>query len=189
MTEQLDILFDEYARRYRRGDRPDLREYLKRAGADADRLARAVERFLIAAPPPPASEAQLAVARKLVRQTPPLLRLRVSRGLRRDVVIAAVIERFGIDPGKRDKVRRRYHELESGRLDPRRADPKLLEVLAETLRTKADELLGWHPPTATAAAARFYRLDPQEGIALGAARSRRGAAEERDEIDRLFGVG
>jgi DNA repair protein RadA/Sms len=52
VAERAFELFDEYAAAYARGERPELGEFLARAGEDADELARLVDAFLARAPTP-----------------------------------------------------------------------------------------------------------------------------------------
>ena len=47
---ELFELFDEYASAYARGERPQAREYLERAGPQADELAGLIDRFLVSTP-------------------------------------------------------------------------------------------------------------------------------------------
>ena len=111
---------------------------------------------------------------------PPLLALRVRRGLKREQVVDALIERFRLDRGQREKVRRYYHELESGLLRPSR---RLLDGLEEILGTRVTDLIGLKPRPLQAAPA-YYRDDVLVLAERSAAPA--PAAEPEDEIDRLF---
>ncbi len=58
MADDVMVLFDEYAARFARGERPDPREYLRRAGEGAEELASLIDaaealRLTAAAPPRP----------------------------------------------------------------------------------------------------------------------------------------
>lgn len=183
----VEQLFDEYAVRFRRGERPDLREYLRRAGDGADELAALVDVFLQAAPAPEPDEEALARARALVEGEPALLAARNRRGITRAQVVDALIERLGLDEAKRDQVRRRYHELETGQLEPKRVDARIWEALAPVLETAVADLRSWRPslPPAPSAASAYYRAEAEAQVA---ARLRERPPEEPDEIDRLFGV-
>src|SRR4051812_42516405 len=99
----LDVaaLFDEYAASFARGEEPDLREYLARAGEGADELARLVEAFVAAAPAAEPSEERVALAQAWTSGDSPLLAARTRRGIRRDEVVEAILGRFGIDSAKR----------------------------------------------------------------------------------------
>ena len=177
-------LFEEYVGRFAAGERPDLREYLARAGDGRDELAGLVARFLQWAEAPEPDEDAVAVAQAWIEGEAPLVALRVRRGLRREEVVDGGDEALPAWAELREKVARRYHELETGQLDASRADPALLEELASVLRARVADLLAWKPrPLATEAA--FYR--EAEPVAMP---STFAAAppppSEPDEVDRLF---
>lgn len=188
MAEDLITLFDEYAARYARGERPDAREYLARAGGEADELARLLERFVVASPPPGPSEETVELIRAWRSGEPPLLELRRRRGLRRAAVVDALMIALGLDLAKREKVAGYYHDLESGLLDPGRVDRRVFRALAETLQAKVEDVLAWEPPVQFEGT--YYRradayADAQM-VATSAAPPTVKAEEPPDEIDRLF---
>ena len=80
LVDPVTELLDEFIVRYRRGEDPNLRDYLARAGDRADELGLLVEGVLRAVPPPEPSEESVALARAWVAGQPPLLELRVERG-------------------------------------------------------------------------------------------------------------
>jgi hypothetical protein len=171
-------LFEEYAASFARGERPDLRAYLARAGEEADELAQLVDAFLARAEPPPPDDEAVALAGAWLASEPPLVGLRARRGVRRAEVVEALIARFGLDPAKRAKVARYYHEVEIGQRIP--ADERLIAAIAEILRTRASDLLSWRPrPIAPQPA--YYRTEAAAAVPLSTP-----LAEEPDEIDRLF---
>ena len=51
-AELVSRLFDDWAARLARGERPDPRDYLAEAGEQAGELSRLMEAFLVAAPRP-----------------------------------------------------------------------------------------------------------------------------------------
>ena len=177
MAEDVKSLFEEYAAGFERGERPDLRTYLERAGEGRDELAGLVDLWLRIAPAPEPDEESVALAAAWLAGEPPLVELRARRGLKRGAVVDALIDRFGLDRAKREKVKRYYHEVETGQRVP--ADERLVTALAEILRTRASDLLAWRPRPLLAEPA-YFRTE-----ALVAAPPPR-AAEEPDEIDRLF---
>src|SRR5215210_5542909 len=83
MADDVATLFDEYAERYVRGDHPDPREYLTRAGDGADELGQLIDRFVGGVPPPAASEERVSMMNAWLVGEPPLLALRTERGMRR----------------------------------------------------------------------------------------------------------
>ena len=157
-------LFDEWAASYARGENPDPLSYLERAGLHADDLSRLMDGFLRLAPRNEPSEETLVLARAWISGASPLVELRASRGVRREEVVEAVMKEFKLDPERRAKVKRYYHELESGLLDPAGLDQRLADLLARTLRSTRDAIVSWRPrPLAAGPAYRVseahYRLD------------------------------
>ncbi|MGH7539429.1 MAG: hypothetical protein ACRELC_00345, partial [Gemmatimonadota bacterium] len=111
-------LFDDYCRRYARGERPDVRDYVERAGPGADELSRLLDRYLASAPPPSPEPETVAAMSAWLEGEPPLLELGRRRGLRRDAVADEIVGSLELDPAKREKVKGYLHRLESGLLDP-----------------------------------------------------------------------
>lgn len=185
MSEDVMELLDDYVVRFRRGERPDLREYLERAGPAADELGDLVERFLQAVPAPPADEASVARWRAVVEE-PPLLELRKRQGLHRAEVVDGLMRLLALDPAKRDKVKRCYHELETGQIEPDRVDARVWQALAETLKQQVETLRAWAGPPISFRASQpvFARVVHADASRLELAKP---DPEEPDEIDRLFG--
>ena len=175
-------LFDEWAASYARGENPDPLPYLEQAGAQADELARLMDGFLRAVPPAEPDAETVALARAWISGASPLVELRASRGIKRDDVVDAVMSAFKLGPERRAKVKRYYHELESGRLDPSGLDLRLADVLARTLRSTRAVILAWRPRPLTAAPA--YRA-AERGSALKAPMVA-NAGQGQDEVDALF---
>jgi len=182
----VEALFDEFAVAYRRGERPDVASFLARApeGAERDGLAELIDRFLAAAPAREPSEEEVVLMQARLQQEPPLLVLRLRRALGRDAVVDALVSRLGLDPAKREKVKRYFSDLEVGVLDPRPVDRSVWDALSDLLRANVRDLAGLRvaPPAAEPAYRRF-----DEGFVL----ERRAEApvpldEGPDEVDRLF---
>ncbi len=185
------MLFDDYAARFARGERPDAREYLARAGEGVDELGTLIERFLERVPPPPPGEDAIKLAGAWVAGHSPLVQLRAERGLRREEVVDSLIAALGLDRAKHEKVAGYYHQLENGLLDGTRVDQSVWEALAETLRTRLGDLLAW-PPRPIGAKMAYMRpseiLEAASPSMPAAAAAPRAAAEPYpDEVDRLFG--
>jgi hypothetical protein len=173
-------LFDEWAARFSRGDRPDLREYLTRAGDGSEELAALADAWLARMEPPEPDEDAVALAQAWINGEPPILKLRRRRGLKRDEVVDYLIERFGLDTRKRDKIKRYYHDVERGELVP--ADEKLVALLAEVLRARVSDLFGIRQrPLEVSPAAAFYR-----GATAPSTKVEAPIQAEQDEIDHLF---
>jgi hypothetical protein len=178
----VEQLFDEYARAYARGERPQAREYLARAGVDADALAHLIDRYLLAAPAPVVDEQTVELFAAWQAAESPLLRLRTAQGVKRDIVVSTLVQRLGLDPKKSAKIKRYYHQLESGLLDSERVDRRVFEVLAETLGARAADLVAWRPRPPTSATTAYARA--MEAPARFTAPV--AAPEPEDEVDRLF---
>jgi hypothetical protein len=93
------------------------------------------------------------------------------------------VSSFRLDPEKEGKVKRYYHELESGQLEPDRVDQRVWAVLAETLGARAADLLGWRPRPPEVPAQAFARASAPMMTAM---RADGPAPEPEDEVDRLF---
>lgn len=183
MSERSFELFDEYAAAYARGDRPDTEAYLERAGSDRNELAKLLDAFLRGAPAPLPNEDDRRLLGLMIAEEPPLLALRVARGLRVDDMVEAVVGRLGLDRAKRSKVKRYYQRLEGGFLDPEGLSEHLRAVLTDILGSGAEVAMAWTAPPPEAAAPAFLRRADYLEIAPTAAEP---AVEAEDEIDRLF---
>ena len=185
-------LFDDYCRRYARGERPDVREYVERAGPEGDELSRLLDRFLASAPPPspePLPETVQAMSAWLAGE-PPLVALRAERGIGRDAVVDELVGSLSLEPAKREKVKTYLHELETGSLDPTGVSRRVWEVLERLLGTGARSIAGLRAPPVAAevayrrAAADFTLFEAAASPAVPTDR-----AEGLDEVDRLFTAG
>jgi len=191
MRTAAELLFEEFAASWARGEHPDVRDYLERAGDERDTLAPLLDGFIAAAPVQAPSAETLATFAQLVptdETTPPMLAARVRLGVRRNQVVAMLVDRLGIAPEKEKKVAHYYHELETGVLDPRGVEPIVWHHLSKVFGTGIRSLMlrPNEPPPAMVAA--YYRHSDDVALAAPAAPapSREVAEPERDEIDRLF---
>jgi hypothetical protein len=184
VAEDVRDLFAEYADAYVRGDEPQARDFLARAGDDADELGRMLEAFLAAAPRQSPGPDALAIVGAWAEREPPLVHVRASRGVRVDEVVDAIVENTGIAAEKRPKVKRYYQQLEQGLLDPGGVSERVWEVVRRLIGPLADASVGWASSTAIPDTAFFRAAAPL-------ARGRSSDAEpatppERDEVDDLF---
>jgi hypothetical protein len=186
VAERVEELFGEYAAAYSRGERPQAREFLARAGGQVDELASLIDGLLASAPAPVPDEQTVALFEAWRAGDSPLPRLRTARGLTRDAVVATLIRTLGLDEKKKEKVGRYYNELESGLLEPERVDRRVWDVLAETLGARVRELVpsGLRPSDVPAAA--FARASPPM---MAATRAPDALPRSEDEVDRLFRSG
>jgi signal transduction histidine kinase len=192
MSAGIELLFDEFAARHARGEHPDARDYLERAGESRDELARLLDGFLAAATVQPPSEETLTLFVSLVPEslpedtaTPPLLAERVRRGWTRDEVVDWIRERFGFGEEKEEKVARYWHELETGLLPVSGVSARLREALSERFGEAIHSAVEWSPPALEARAA-FRRAADFTGMELHERMSPAGPEPERDDVDELF---
>jgi hypothetical protein len=186
MTDRTRALLDEYRERFARGEHPDPRDYLERAGDEAALLREEIDAFLRRAPAPEPSDAAVRVMRAWAEGRPPLLELRAERGVTRDAVVDSLVADLGIAPAKRPKVLEYYHRLEAGLLDPARIDRRVFAAIARALHAGLADLAFAAPPQA--AGGPFLRSQPAAPAQMpaDAVLSQRAPAE-RDEVDELFG--
>ena len=184
LPNAVEELFAEYASAFARGERPRARDFLDRAGAEGDALAAMIERFLQAAPRPAATPEDALLAAGWLEGEPPLVTQRVRLGLKRDDVVDALLGALRLAPGKRERLREAYHELETGQLDPVGVDASVWSSLAEILQANVRELAAWRPPPLEAKTA--YRFSDASASLETRAAIRHDQESEHDEVDRLF---
>ena len=182
MTEELETLLDELARRHARGEPLDVADVLARAGDQADELALLIEAFLARAPRNVPSPDALAFVRSL--DEPPMLRARVAKALRVDDVVDAIVTACAIRPEARPKVRRYYQQLEGGVLDPAPVAASVWDAIT-TLLDKPRVLLT-APRIPGPAASPMFRTDKLEHAMVLHERLVTRAPDGRDEVDVLF---
>ena len=186
MSERLFELFDEYATAYVRGERPSPEDFLDRAGPERDQLAALLDEYLRRAPAQPPSEEDQRHLELLVADEPPLLVLRRERKLRREQVVELLRERLGLPVELEDKLGLRYHELETGQLEPTSIDRRVWEVLGDALQAQVEELMARARPRGFAGPeVAFFRAPVARASAASSAVS---DISEPDEVDRLFGL-
>ena len=186
-------LFDEFAHRFARGERPPVPEYIERAGERGDELARMLDRFLASAPPPQPPAERVEMMRAWIAGQPPILELRKERGLTRDLVVERLLGLLGLHSERRGKVRRYYHELETGLLEPRGVDRKVWEALGQVLGASVSDLAGWRARAMDAGPAFRMsgeaRLDEADAVLMSVLSAAAEPDEAEDEVDRLFRSG
>lgn len=145
MTQQsLDTLFDEFAARWARGDHPDVTDFLDRAGAEREKLAELLDRYIAAAAVPAPSAETVATFDRLVprgEEPSPMLEVRVQMGLGLRQVVRRLCFGLGLGSEAEEKVAGYYSKLETARLDPRRVSPHVWHTLATVLGTGIRSLM------------------------------------------------
>jgi hypothetical protein len=188
MDDRTLRLFEEFAVRRARGERPDPVPYLERAGDDADDLRLMLDRLLQDAPVPAATPELVEVMAALVEGEPALLGLRRARRMRVDAMVAALARRLSVPSAARTRLKAHYQRLEGGLIDIARVDARLRAALAETLAVSEAELTSGGPSpgpahASQAALARARADDPVPAVDLPGP-----PAGPPDELDRLFGL-
>ena len=186
MTDRARDLLDEYRARFERGEHPDPRTYLERAGDQADLLREEIDAFLRRAPAPEPSDAAVRMMRAWAEGRPPLLELRTERGVTRDAVVDSLVADLEIAPAKRPKVVDYYHRLESGLLDPSRVDRRVFAAIARALRARLADL-AFAPPAPAAGGPYLRTVAPSQAASAVEGALPPPAPGERDEVDELFG--
>jgi hypothetical protein len=186
MADSTFMLFDEFAARFARGESPDVRAYLERAGDDRDELAELIDAFLARAQPLEPDEEAVAVMRAFVGDRPPLLELRTRRGIRVDEIVRTLVKRLGIDPRKDAKVKDYYQRLEGGLLEPRGVDRSVWEALAAPLGDAVRELGAWRPRMVSKPQRAAFAREALLGRALGATVSEDAVFEDAVFEDAVF---
>jgi len=184
MKADLMELFDDYCRRYVRGERPDVSEYVESAGPKGEELSRLIDRYLASAPPLDPEPETVAAMSAWLAGEPPLLELRRRRGLGRDAVVDELVGSLELDPSKRGKVKTYLHQLETGSLDPAGVSRRVWEVLERLLGASARSFAGLRPQAVAAEPA--YRAADASFTLYERALAPLARDEGPDEVDRLF---
>jgi hypothetical protein len=181
MADDVFTLFDDYAARFARGERPDARAYLARAGEGADELAGLMDAYLARAEPPRRTtmrEWQRRRGWRGERRCWSCARVAAcdetrssTRSRERSGSIRAAREGQGVLPRTRD-----------GQLDPRGVDRSVLEALGETLRARAADLLAWRPRPPEPAMVFYRAAEPQSAPLASAARQESPSASRTRSI-------
>jgi hypothetical protein len=200
----VDELFDRYRAAFRNGDDPDPRPFLAQvSGTDRRELEALIEAFLTRAPAP-AFDLARAQADPITRRVVESLMAdqetwrtllpaaRDAAAITRDQLVDQLAAALGVE-SRRDKVQRRYHEMEQGLLAPQGVSDRVLEALSRIVGVSVERLQAAGrrlapPPAAGAAPAVFARAAPMPAPAAAPKATRRAAREpgERDEVDELF---
>ena len=162
MSSRAEELFDQFLEARAAGAQPDPADFIAEAGDEATALAGMLTAYLATHAHDDVSEAamlELAASPELAmpRPWPELLpALRERRGILRKKLLLDVTDALNArQPGAAMQVDGYLHELETGRLDPRRVRPAVVDALAKALDA----------PRALLEAARW--IEPQF-LALGA---------------------
>jgi hypothetical protein len=178
-------LFDEFVDAHVAGQRPDVREYLGRAGTESRSLGVLIDRYLQVAPvAEPDAETVVMLNARLEHLTP-LTAARRRLPLRVDEVVEPLRRLLGLDEESRVHLREAYQQLEAEQLDPTLVDRSVWEALRSILGLDPRRLM--IRDTRAFAAPAFMRA---ASIDVEAAPARRSVIatdqSSRDQVDRLF---
>lgn len=195
----IDELYRRYVAEYRGAGEADPRPYLgELRGVDRAELAARIDRFLDCESPRAFDAAAFAAFREDPRrkalvtrilETETLADLRTEAAVSKRDVARALAERLGV-AGHPAAVRGRYHDVETGNVDPRRVTGRVWDALSaildapvERLRDAAERAFGGGPGESPATA--FAR---SESADWGLARTATESAEDVDDdvVDRVF---
>lgn len=184
-AQNVGVLFDAFVASFSAGGDPDVLDYLARAGDRRDELAALLDAFLAMAALPEPGEEQVAAMRAWIAGQPPLLDLRVRRGLKAEAVVERLRDRLALPARALGALRAAYHELETGLLDPGGVDRSVWDALREILGANVRDLAALRP--APSAAAPAFRASEWvlsiEDLPLPGSES---GADADEEVDRLF---
>jgi hypothetical protein len=176
-------LFDEYVDAHLSGERPDVREYLLRAGAESHQLGVLIDRYLEAAPlEEPDPETVVALNARLEHLTP-LTAARRRLLLKVDDVVERLRDLLGLDESLRARLRVAYQELEAEQLDPVGVSERVWDALRTILGLDPRRLV-MHEAPRFAAPAYLRAADFRPAEAAPAAPAR--ASDQPDVVDSLF---
>jgi hypothetical protein len=194
----IDELYRRYLSEYRDAGDADPRTYLdKLRGVDRAELAARIDRFLDTAPPPAFDADAFARFRadpgreELVTQilsAETLIELRAAAAATKREVAEALAKRLGLG-AQTNAVRARYHDVETGNVDPGRVTSRVWDALAGILGASAERVRAAAERTFSGASgqagAAFARSEP---AGRAAPSNEAGPAEELhdDAVDQVF---
>lgn len=182
------------------GRSADVDRLLDSAGDDRLELVEMVELSLtLRGPASPSSEAIKALAMTPAfdaRAWPDVLTdARHAQGVKRPALVAALAQRLGIvSPEGEERVRERYHEVETGQLDPRHISTAVVDALGDVLGGMRDLLNAtrFNPVGPLSPSVSFMRdgFDSADDMVVVHAMMAPPAEPTADErrVDELFGV-
>ncbi len=202
-ANSVDLLLNEFIEAWNAGQRPRVDDYIERApNGERAELAGLIGAFLEIAPTPNFSQEQLEEIRRdptvqavvaLIDSHsglwPALLpRLRERAKLTRDQVVGQLAELLRV-AGREPKVKRYYHEMESGTIEPRGVSRKVLEGLGKIFTVDVGELEragDFQAPAPGAPAAAHMRTETREEVRAAEVTAAPSPPDAWDEVDELF---
>ena len=184
-AERIETLFDEFVENYLGHKDPDVRAFLRRAGARADELGRLIDRFLELAPVEPTSDEEVVALNARIRHETPLTAARLYRRLKVDDVVERLRVALDLPDSSRSRLRNAYQELEAEQLNPSGIQKRVWDALQAILGLNIRQVAAGGPSTPRFAVNAYARRADYRA-APGDAESAPIEHLERDEVDELF---
>ncbi len=176
----------------------DFDAIVEQAGDDRQELLDMVEVALSLHGPPEPSTAQIdALAASPMFDVRPWAEIleaaRLEASIKRPALLAQLAERLGIrGEAAQERLAERYHELETGQLEPARVQPALLDALGDLLGGIRETLAAtrFNPlPDLGPAVALNRSAEPTEFMLMDASMAEPEATTDGERlVDELFGV-
>jgi len=176
------VLFDEFVESHVSGGRPDVRDYLLRAGKADGELGVLIDRFLALAPVEAPDEETIVALNARLEFVTPLTEARRRLRLKVEDVVERLRDALDLQETSRGRLRVAYQELETDQLDPAGVSDAVWAALHKIFGVDPRRLA---MPAAPMLAASHYlrQADFDAPPRLSALRS---AAHKPDEVDALF---
>ncbi len=185
----VDETITEFRRAYVAGTRPDAAAFIQRVPeADRDAVRRGIRLVLLEEPPPNPTPETLMMVQAMLRGEQPLIVLRTSKGLTRDLVVHRLRELLGLRPEREPKVAEYYHQIETGQLPLAGIRDTVFDALATAFGVARSSLMLKGPSGAergTEFTAFARGADPAALLELRLPLLH-GPGDEIDEVDDLF---
>ena len=182
-SELVGQLFDDFVDAHVSGERPDVREFLLRAGPGAQELGVLIDRYLEVGPVEEADEETVVALNARLEHLTPLTAARRRHRLKVDDVVERLRELLVLDESSRPRLRVAYQELEAEQLDPAGVNERVWDALRSILGLDPRRL-AMRETSALAApaylrAADFRVVEPASAAELS-------QPDRSDEVDFLF---
>jgi hypothetical protein len=176
-------LFDQFIEAQLSGGRPDVRDYLLRAGPASDQLGILIDRFLEVAPVEEPDEETIVAMNAHLERVAPLTAARTRLPLKVDELVERLRLALGLPDALASRLRTAYQELETGQLDPAGVHERVWEALRSIIGLDPLRLI---MPAMPAFAATAYHRAAGARAAPAAAVPSIVERREPDQVDVLF---
>lgn len=184
MTSELVAqLFDEFVDAHASGERPEVREFLLRAGPKSEELGRLIDRYLEFAPIEEPDQETVVALNSRLEHLAPLTAARRRLPLKVDDLVERLRELLGLDESSRPRLRVAYQELEAEQLDPAGVDDRVWDALRSILGLDPRRIVLRETP---ALAAPSYLRAADFQAAEQAPAAPLSEHDQPDEVDFLF---